>query len=87
VQLTTTCPRKHRLSFTEWLPLGAPAIGLDRLAQGDFAVRFSQPISVTALPGSYASAREPALQAYRVQVECSGAPVRVRWTGDEPAPG
>jgi hypothetical protein len=87
VQLTTTCPRRRRLRFTEWLPTVGPLrMGGTGLARGGFAIDFSRPIAVRALAGSYASAREAALTAYAVTVACTGAPLRVVWRGSEPAP-
>jgi hypothetical protein len=87
VQLTTSCPRHARLRFTEWLPgAGQPRRGLLWLSRGGFEVRFSAPIAVVALPGRYASARDAALTAYSVSVACAGRPLRVLWTGNQPAP-
>lgn len=86
VRLTSTCPRRRRLLFTEWMPVGTPVLSADSLSGGGFSVRFSQPISVAPLRGSYASARESALVAYGVSVRCTGAVLRVRWSGSEMAP-
>jgi hypothetical protein len=83
-QLTTNCPRGASLRFTEWLPReGRLTRGVASLARDGFRVRFSSPVSVAALRGSYASAREQSLGAYRVAVRCSGAPVSVFWSGKE----
>jgi hypothetical protein len=87
VALSSTCPRGRRLRFTEWLPAaGSLARGANWLARGEFSVSFSLPIAVTQQPGRYASARESALKAYRVTVVCTGARLRVVWSGSEPAP-
>ncbi len=86
-QLTSTCPRRHSLRFTEWLPSTGPLRREeDRISQGPFAVAFSRPIAVSLLPGRYASARDTTLRAYRVTVACDGRPLRVIWTGSQPAP-
>ena len=89
VQLTTSCPRRHTLWFTEWLPVVGPLRhGLEWLSRGAFAVRYSRPIAIQALRGRYASARDASLRAYAVTVACGGggAPLHVLWTGSEPAP-
>jgi hypothetical protein len=88
VGLTSTCPRRRRLRFTEWLPsAGRLARGANWLAQGNFSVSFSLPVTVVPAPGRYASARERALKAYTVTVACGRArSLRVVWSGSEPAP-
>lgn len=87
VELTSTCPKGARLRFTEWLPAAGKLIsGARWLARGAFSIGFSLPIAISPAPGRYASARERALKAYTVTVACSARMLRVRWSGDEPAP-
>jgi hypothetical protein len=87
VALSTTCPKGRHLRFTEWLPAASKlARGANWLARGAFSVTFSLPIAVVPAPGRYASARESALDAYRVTVACSSRSLRMVWNGSEPAP-
>lgn len=87
VALSSTCPKGRLLRFTEWLPATDKlARGANWLARGAFSVAFSLPIEVTRTPGRYASARESALDAYRVTVACTARSLRVVWDGSEPAP-
>ncbi|HST54411.1 MAG TPA: hypothetical protein VLJ42_00765 [Solirubrobacteraceae bacterium] len=88
VELTSTCPRGASLRFTEWLPRnGRLHRGRSAISRAGFRVSFSRPISVRKLSGSYGSAREPHMAAYRVSVHCAGQELNVFWSGGERALG
>jgi hypothetical protein len=80
VELLTPCPARARLRLIEWIPDGTRVrLGARSLLQPERVVTVSSPVRMTWLPDMRASAGHERLRGVRLDLRCTGRPVRIAW--------